>query len=168
MTVGQAFAAELQHELVATRKLIALLPDAKAAWKPHAKSMTAGGLALHLANLAGMASQIVSTPELDFAPPGGPPWTPPVFTSVAAILAELDQHGAKSVAALAAAGDATMQEDWSLKMGGAVIFTMPRAQAVRTVVISHGIHHRGQLDVYLRLLDIPLPQIYGPSADAPM
>jgi uncharacterized damage-inducible protein DinB len=168
MTIGQTFAAELQNELVATRKLIALLPDAKAGWQPHAKSMTAGGLALHLAGITGMASQIVSAAELDFSPPGGPPWTPPVFTSVAAILAELDLHGAKAVAALNAASDAAMQEAWSLKNGGVVIFTMPRAQAIRIVTLNHAIHHRGQLDVYLRLLDIPLPQVYGPSADAPM
>lgn len=168
MSIGQALAGELTHELVATRALIALLPEAKAGWKPHPKSMAAGDLALHLANLVGFPRLILSGPELDFAPPGGPPWKPPVFTGVAATLAELDGNRDASVAALTAGSDLAFAEPWSLKKGGAVIFTLPRMQAVRAMALSHLVHHRGQFSVYLRLLDVPLPSIYGPTADAPM
>lgn len=168
MTIGQALAAELAHELLSTRKLIALVPEAKAGWKPHPKSMTAGDLALHIAGMAGWVPMTLGGSEMDFAPPGGPAWTPPKFASVSATLAELDRGGAESVAALNATADPVFMEPWTLKKGGVALFTMPKVQVVRAFTISHLIHHRGQLDVYLRLLDIPLPQVYGPSADAPM
>jgi len=127
--------------------------------------MAAGDLALHLANLVGWAGVTLQGTELDMNPPGGPAWTPPVFRSMADTLAEFDANVGQARAALAAGSDADYGVVWSLKNGGATLFSMPRAAVVRTFVLNHLIHHRAQLGIYLRLNDIPVPASYGPSAD---
>lgn len=168
MTIAQTMLPEFDVEMTNTRKLIAACPNAQAAWKPHAKSMTLGDLALHLASLIHWTSATLSSTELDLAPPGGPAWSPPKFTSIAATLAAFDANVAAARSKLSAASDADMAVHWSLKAGGKVIFTMPRSACLRSFVMNHLIHHRGQLTVYLRMLDVPLPSVYGPTADAPM
>jgi uncharacterized damage-inducible protein DinB len=106
--------------------------------------------------------------ELDLAPPGGPEFTPPRFESPAATLSTFDANVRQGREALAAASDRDLLAPWTLKKGGETLFTLPRVACLRSFVISHGIHHRGQLTVYLRLCDVPLPPVYGPTADEPM
>jgi uncharacterized damage-inducible protein DinB len=107
----------------------------------------------------------LQTDELDLAPPGGPGFQRVEFESPAATLAHFERHAALGRAALAAASDADLARPWSLKVDGTVKFTMPRSACVRMFVLNHLIHHRGQLTVYLRMCDVPLPSIYGPTAD---
>jgi uncharacterized damage-inducible protein DinB len=110
----------------------------------------------------------IAMPELDVAPADGPAFPPPVFTSIPDMLATFDANVASAREALAGATDAQLMEPWTLKKTGVTIFTLPKAACLRSFVLNHMIHHRGQLDVYLRLCDVPLPQVYGPTADAPM
>jgi uncharacterized damage-inducible protein DinB len=161
MSIAQAFLAELQHEAASTRKILALVPEDRADWTPHAKSFTLGKLALHTADMHRWIGMTIRETELDFAK-GGPP---PTFTTTAALVAMLDALVADASAALAGASDASLQEPWTLRAGPQVFFTMPRVQVLRSMVFNHIIHHRAQLSVYLRLLDIPIPGLYGPSAD---
>ena len=148
-----------------TGTVLERVPGDPADWKPHAKSHSLGDLGLHIANLIHWTSRTLEATELDLDPPGGPGWTPPKFESVAATLAVFDHNAAAARAALAKASDADMLVPWSLKSGGHVIFTMPRVACLRSFVMNHLIHHRGQLTVYLRLCDVPLPSVYGPTAD---
>jgi uncharacterized damage-inducible protein DinB len=106
--------------------------------------------------------------ELDLNPPGGPSFTPPDFGSTTGTLARFDDNVKKAREAIAAASDADFMVPWTLKNHGHVIFTLPRVAVLRSFVVNHIIHHRGQLSVYLRLRDVPLPSIYGPTADEPM
>lgn len=164
-TISAVFLAEFDGEWANTRKLIALAPPAKAAWKPHAKSMSLGDLVTHLSNIPTWVERTLRASELDLAPPGGPGWTPPKFDSIAATLERLDQSLAQARACIAATSDAEFGVPWTLKRGGQALFTLPRSVCLRSFVLNHMIHHRGQLSVYLRLCDVPLPQIYGPTAD---
>lgn len=156
---------EFEHEMVTTRAVLARVPEARADWRPHPKSRPLGELAQHAANLVGFAELIVRQTERDVAPVGGPPVVPVAFTSSAALLASFDANVVAARAAIAGATDAELMVPWSLKRGGAPFFTLPRAAVLRSFLLSHLIHHRGQLSVYLRLLDVPLPPIYGPTAD---
>ena len=153
--------AEYDHEVGTTRKLLERLPDDKLAWKPHARSMSLGGLATHIANLPTWAGTILNEAsyDLDSAPP-------PVSerTSRSEILAAFDETVKRARASLGK-DDAELLAPWSLKRGAREMFTMPRVAALRSFVLNHLVHHRGQLSVYLRLNDIPVPAIYGPSAD---
>jgi uncharacterized damage-inducible protein DinB len=165
MSMSDGLLSQFGYEIGATRALFSRIPDAITGWKPHPKSSTVGDLALHIASIVGWAAPTMTKPELDFAPPGGPAWTPPVFTSMAATIALLDKHEKEARAAMTGVPDSAMMDPWSLKVGGKVLFTQPRIAVMRGFVISHLIHHRGQLTVYLRMKDIPLPPIYGPTAD---
>jgi uncharacterized damage-inducible protein DinB len=159
--IKDSLLAEYDHEMATTRKLIERVPLDKLAWKPHEKSMSLGSLALHLANLPTWASTILGQPSFDLAE-APPNLAQPVST------ADIMQHFDQSTAAARAAldkPDADFAAHWTLKRGGAEIFTLPRIAAFRSFVLSHMIHHRGQLSVYLRLNEIPVPAIYGPSAD---
>jgi uncharacterized damage-inducible protein DinB len=165
MSIAASLSPEFDAELTTTRKLIEISPDAKAAWKPHPKSFALGDLGLHIANLVGWTTMTLQRTELDLNPPGGPPWTSPKFESVQATLQLFDDHVRAGRAALLAATDEDLQVGWTLKSAGVPLFTMPRVACLRSFVLNHVIHHRGQLSVYLRLLDVPLPRIYGPTAD---
>ena len=165
MSIAQSLLPEFDHEMATTRKLLERVPDDKSAWKPHEKSFSMGNLAQHIGELVGWTTMTMSTTELDMAPPGGESYKTPAFTSTAALLARFDQNVAEARAAIANASDADYMVGWSLKMGGQNLFTIPRIGCVRTWVLNHVVHHRGQLSVYLRLNDIPVPSIYGPSAD---
>lgn len=168
MTIAQSLLPEFDHEMETTRTLLERVPDAQGGWKPHPKSMTLGRLAVHLAELPGWALMALQQAELDLNPPGGPTYTPPRFESTAALLTLFNANVRNARAALAAATDAQMMVTWTLKNGGKTVFSLPRGAVFRSFVMNHGIHHRGQLSVYLRLQNVPLPSIYGPTADTPM
>jgi uncharacterized damage-inducible protein DinB len=165
MAISDALLPEYDHEMANTRKALERVPDGRFDWKPHEKSMTMARLASHLAEIPTWAAATVDLDTLDLAPPGAPPYQPSVQKSREEVLAEFDKNRDAGRAAIAKAGDDHLLKPWSLLVGGKVIFTLPRIAVLRSFVMSHTIHHRAQLGVYLRLNDIPVPSIYGPSAD---
>ena len=166
MPINQSFLGELQQELKATRKVIERIPDDKLGWKPHEKSMTAGEIASHIAEMYSWGGATLKMDEIDLAPVGGPKWEMFKGKTTAEILAKLDASFEATKAAIAeATDDAVWMKSWSLKMGGQAMMTMPKVACMRGMIMNHIVHHRGQLSVYLRMLDIPVPSIYGPSAD---
>ena len=167
MSIAQSLLPEFDHEMATTRKMLAAVPEGKNDWKPHPRSMTLGRLAGHVAELPGWGAVTMEGTELDFAPAGGPPIKPAVFTTREATLTSFDENVAKARAAIAKAPDADFMVPWTLKAGARTIFTMPRVAVVKSFMLNHMIHHRAQLGVYLRLNDIAIPGCYGPSADEP-
>lgn len=165
MTIGQAMLAEFDKEMENTRKILERVPENQWNWKPHEKSGTVGWLAGHVATLPGWAAYTLQTEQLDYAPVDGPSYQPPAITNRKELLAVFEKNVADTRAALTAASDQDMMKDWTLLAGGKTIFTMPRAACIRGMVFNHVIHHRAQLTVYFRLLDIAVPGLYGPSAD---
>jgi uncharacterized damage-inducible protein DinB len=165
MAIKESILPEFDHEMKTTRKLLERVPEQDAAWKPHERSMTLGHLAMHLAQLPLWGAVTMGQTELDLSPPGGSPYKTPEFESTAAVLAAFDEHVRQAREAIAAAADPDFMVPWTLKNGGQSIFTLPRVATLRSFVLNHVIHHRGQLSVYLRLRDVPIPSIYGPSAD---
>jgi uncharacterized damage-inducible protein DinB len=161
MPIKDGLLVEFDHEMATTRKLLERVPEEKLGWKPHAKSMSLGGLATHLANLPRWGGTILNQSFFDLAD------SPPNLqekTSRAEILAAFDEDAKQARASLDKT-DAELMAPWALKRGGHEIFSLPRMAAFRTFVLYHIVHHRGQLSVYLRLNDVPVPAIYGPSAD---
>ncbi len=165
MNIGQSLLPEFDAEMQNTRKVLDLLPDAKWSWKPSEKSGTVGWYAQHIATLPGWTTMTLNTTEFDYAPVGGQSWQPPKVENRADALKVFDKESAEARAALAKVSDQDLMANWKLLAGGHEIFTMPRIAVLRTVVMNHLIHHRGQLTVYLRLLGVPVPGLYGPSAD---
>ncbi len=163
--IRDALLTELEAELGGTRVVLALVPEQHTGFRPHPKSWTLGELALHVANVLTWLPMTLRTTELDLDPPGGPSFVPPRFESAAATLRAFEQNAAAARSALASAGDADFAVPWTLKKHGQALFTLPRAACIRSFVLNHLIHHRGQLTVYLRLCDVPLPPLYGPTAD---
>jgi uncharacterized damage-inducible protein DinB len=168
MSYADALLPELDQEMASTARLLRCVPDDKASFRPHPKSSTLGDLAMHIATLPGLGLSVLTQTEHDFAPPGGPPRAPRKFESTLETVKQFEANVAKARAALAETTDAQMMASWALKNGGKVIFTQSRLGLMRTLLLNHIIHHRGQMSVYLRLCDVPLPSIYGPTADAPM
>jgi uncharacterized damage-inducible protein DinB len=160
MAIKDALLAEYDHEVATTRKLLERLPDEKLAWKPHPKSMSLGGLGTHLANLPTWAGNILTDAFFDLAGMT----IAAEKTSRDDILKTFDEN-TKRARDLMDKTDAEYVARWSLRRGGQEMFNLPRIAALRSFVLSHIIHHRGQLTVYLRLNDIPVPPIYGPTAD---
>lgn len=165
MSIAQALLPEFDHEAAVTRTVLERVPEARADWQPHPKSRSLGQLAIHLASIPAWAILTLREPSYDLAPPGGPPFVPEAWQSLARTLALFDEKIAKARAALAAASDLELAQPWTLKKGGVKIFTSPRGAVLRSFVLSHSVHHRAQLGVYLRLLDVPVPAMYGPTAD---
>ena len=161
MPLVDALLPEFDHEMTLTRNLLQRVPDDRLAWKPHAKSMSVGGLATHLSNLPWWGLITVTEPEFDLASFG----RQDEATSRAQILETFDRNVSATRAALQGKSDAELMVPWTLKRAGQAIFSMPKAAVWRSFVLSHVIHHRGQLSVYLRLTNTPVPSIYGPSAD---
>lgn len=165
MPIADGLVAEFDHETRTTRSLLARVPDDRASWKPHGKSMSMGELAIHLANIESYGIAVATRPELDFQAPAGTGLTHERWSSRDDALALFDKNVEAARRAISAVSDEQLRQPWSLRAGSHVIFTLPRLAAWRTFVLSHQIHHRGQLSVYLRLNDIAVPPIYGPSAD---
>ncbi len=165
MTLSELLLPEFDEETAHTRRTLERVPEDKLAWKPHEKSMAMGRLAIHLATLPSWANATIDQDSLDIAPPGAPPYQPPTANSRQEILALFDQSVAAARAAIARTSDAHFAKPWTLLNGGQKIFTLPRRAVLRNAVLNHTVHHRAQLGVYLRLNNIPVPSIYGPSAD---
>jgi uncharacterized damage-inducible protein DinB len=165
MSLAQSLLPEFDREMANTRKTLERVPDDKFVWKPHDKSGSMGWLAAHLANIPGWATFTVTTDFLDMAPNGVKMEPPPSPNNRKDLLALFDKNVAEGHAALAGASDDHLQKPWSLMSNGQTFFTMPRAECLRTWVLNHNVHHRAQLGVYLRLNNLPVPAIYGPSAD---
>ena len=164
MSIAQTILPEFDHETANTRKILERVPEEHVAWKPHAKSYSLGDLALHLANLPVWVPITLKQSELDIDPSGGGP-PKRVWESRAALLKTFDENVAAARGVIAETSDAEMMKPWTFKKAGKVQFTQPKVAVLRSFVMSHSIHHRGQLTVYLRLKDVPLPFLYGPTAD---
>lgn len=165
MTYAHATLPEFDHEMATTRKLLERVPEDKLGWKPNDKSNSIGWNACHLAEIPGWAANILVEPFFDMHPPGGEPYRTPSLVSRRAILELFDANVAEGRRALERLSDAALMEPWQLREGGQVFLELPRVAAFRTWVISHSIHHRAILSVYFRLVGVPVPAIYGPSAD---
>jgi uncharacterized damage-inducible protein DinB len=156
---------EFDQEMASTRRVLERVPEDKLDWQPHAKSRTIGWNANHLAELPGWVVNTLQATSLDIAPPGAPPYQSPKLTRRDEILAVFDKNVADARQALAGARDADFDVNWSLLKAGQTIFTMPRRAVLRSFVMNHIIHHRAILCVYLRLNDVAVPGMYGPSGD---
>ena len=167
MSLVDALLPEFDHEIASTRRLLDRLPEQQLAWKPHAKSMALGALAEHLGQLGVWGELTLTQSAVDLETTARPPGYQPM-TVKADILAHFDARMAAARAALVGRTDAELMAPWTLRRGAQEFFTLPKASCWRTFVMNHLIHHRGQLTVYLRELDVPLPSIYGPSADEAM
>lgn len=159
MSISSTFLPEFDEEMKTTRRLLERVPGEKARWKPHEKSFSLGHLTQLVARMPGWITQIMSETTLDLS--STPEYT---YEETSTLLDEFDRNVKEARAAMAGASDADFGVEWSLTGGGRTFMTLPRAAAVRQT-INHLVHHRGQLSVYLRLIDVPLPSIYGPTAD---
>jgi uncharacterized damage-inducible protein DinB len=165
MTYAETILPEFDQEMANTRKVLERIPDDKLNWQAHPKSHTIGWNANHVADIPAWLVMVLTKPSLDIAPVDGPRYESPKLASRREILELFDRNVAAAREAITAAKDEKMGESWRLSGGGNPIFTMPRAAVVRGVVLNHLMHHRAHLCVYLRLNDIPVPGMYGPSGD---
>ncbi|MGQ0537909.1 MAG: DinB family protein [Gemmatimonadaceae bacterium] len=161
MTISETLVPEFDEEMATTRRLLERVPSDKGPWKPHPKSFALGHLAQLVATMPGWVTRMVGTSEINLA--GGAGYS---LESTESLLEQFDKVVGEARTAITKASDADYDVAWSLKMGDQVLFTTTRGKAVRQT-INHLVHHRGQLTVYLRLLDVPVPSIYGPTADEP-
>ena len=162
MAISDAIIEELVREAELTRKVLERIPQDKLAWKPHPRSMSIGQLALHVTFLPGFFSGVLLTDGFDIS--GAPPENPQP-KSLSEILQSLDSNIAQARESLGKLDDRKMQGTWKLTRGEKVLMALPRLQVTRTILLNHIYHHRGQLQVYLRLLEVKVPAIYGPTAD---
>lgn len=165
MSIAQSMLPEFDQEMAGTRKTLERLPADKFDFRPHEKSFSMIGLATHIANMLGWGATTIKEASFDVAPVGAPPYKEEPAKSVAELLEKFDKGAAEFRAALAEASDEQMMQNWSLLAGGNALFTMPRVAVLRGMIMNHIIHHRAQLTVYLRMNDVPVPPLYGPSAD---
>lgn len=161
MNLNKFFADEFRQESLATRKMLERVPNDKLGWKPHEKSAPLEYLAGHIAQLPNFLPMILNEEEFNLSPKTFAPFVP---QSIPELLESFDQKVAAALEELNSDSGEKLQDIWRLRRGERIILEMPRANAIRWI-ISHVVHHRGQLAVYLRLLDVPLPPIYGPTAD---
>jgi uncharacterized damage-inducible protein DinB len=166
MSIADTLLPEFDRETGITRRLLERVPDGQFAWKPHDKSMSLGRLAEHLAELPGWMTVSIKQDGIDMATRRPPDYVPPA--TCAAVLDMFDKNVAEARAALKGRSDAELMAPWTLKAQGKELFTMPKAIVIRGFVMNHLIHHRGQMSVYLRLQNVPVPSMYGPSADEAM
>lgn len=162
MSLNEAIMAELQQEATTTRAMLERIPEKSLTWKPHEKSMSLGRLAYHIAEIPEWMSVTVDQDEFDFAKSD---YVPKDGMSKEEILKAFDDNLANALTCLKNASDEKLMGTWTMKNGDVTYFTLPKIAVVRSFVQSHSVHHRGQLSVYLRMLDVPLPQVYGPTAD---
>ena len=161
MAIADVLLQELEHEAQTTRRVLERVPDAHLGWKPHPKSMSLGQLALHIATVPGGVAEFAAQSVI----PEPPPFIQATAASSAELVPALEQSVAKAKAILGGMDDVTMNATWTLMSGGQVLMALPRAAFLRAIMLNHWYHHRGQLAVYLRQLNVPVPSIYGPSAD---
>jgi uncharacterized damage-inducible protein DinB len=157
-----ALIKELQQEGRQTRRMLERVPLEQSSWKPHEKSMSLGRLAGHIAELPDWVKVTLETDELDFGTAGYKAFIPATREE---LLDKFDQKLAGAIESLQAADNEVFNQPWSLKNNGHVFFTLPKSEVIRSSAMNHVIHHRAQLSVYLRLLDVPVPGMYGPTAD---
>lgn len=160
--IGGALIAEMEQEAKATRACLERIPADKFSWKPHEKSMEFGRLASHIAEMFTWTGPTLQQDELDFAKWDYKPFEPKTTEE---LVGYFEKNVVEAIDALKLAGDDVFMENWTMRNGETVYFTMPKAVVMRSFVMNHIVHHRGQLSVYLRLNDIAVPAIYGPSAD---
>jgi uncharacterized damage-inducible protein DinB len=165
MAIRDSFLPEFDHEMGTTRKTLERVPETNTDWKPHDKSMTMGRLAGHLVEQPTLVPLALERESVDFRPPGAPPRQPNVMLTRKQLLEDFDKNVAAARAAIAQSSDEDLKKIFTLQAGGKTIFSLPRTAALRGFILNHIIHHRGQLSVYLRLNNVPVPSIYGPSAD---
>ena len=161
MSIAESFLGEIDQEAATTRRVLERVPGDKLSWKPHEKSMSLGQLALHVATVPGTVAGILTPDEIELPPsfeqaPAG---------SVDELLPALENSVASAKEFLGDLDDGAAMATWSVKRDGQDVMALPRVAAIRSIMLNHWYHHRGQLSVYLRLLDVPVPSIYGPSAD---
>ena len=154
--------AELQQEAATTKRVLERVPEDKLTWKPHERSMSLGQLSLHIATIPGNIVKLAQLPEFDASQAN---FDPPQPTGLEEILTALDVSMNTAEDYLSNVDEQTAAETWRLTAGGKEVFAMPRAGVLRSIMLNHWYHHRGQLSVYLRLLDVAVPAIYGRSAD---
>lgn len=165
MAIRDALLPEFEHEMATTRKALERVPEDKVDWKPHNSSMSMGRLAGHIAEMTGFVGATFQGDSFDFRPPGAPPVEPTVMKSRQQLLELFDKNVASAKAAIGKASDEDLLKVWTLMNGGKTFFAMPRIQVLRSMILNHVIHHRGQLSVYLRMNQVPVPSMYGPSGD---
>lgn len=161
-TIGQMFAAELKQEAISTRKMLERIPGEQFQYKPHEKSMPLLGLATHIPDMIGWVDATINHDELDFEKHD---FTPKEFSDASELVAYFDNNLSTALEVLSSVSNEAMMQSWRLRNGEKILLELPKAAVMRSMVMNHFIHHRGQLAVYLRMLDIPVPSIYGPSAD---
>jgi uncharacterized damage-inducible protein DinB len=152
---------ELEQETQTTRRVLERVPDDQLSWRPHEKARTLGELAMHVAIVPGAVAELIASPS----PAQAPQFTDPILKSASELLPTLDQSIANAKKILGAMDEAAFNETWRMMVGDREIFAIPRAALLRSIMLNHWYHHRGQLSVYLKELDVPIPSIYGPSAD---
>ena len=165
MTLKQVLLQEFDVESAHTRKSLERVPEDRFGWKPHEKSGTMGWLAQHLAQIPSWVNETISKDAVDIAPPGAPPYRPPEIKSRKELLGLFDKNAASAREVISSTTDGHLGKPWTLLHEGKAVLTLPRFAVLRSFVFNHSVHHRAQLGVYLRLNDIPVPAIYGPSAD---
>jgi uncharacterized damage-inducible protein DinB len=163
MAAIDAIIMEIDQESKTTQRVLERIPEDKLTWKPHPKSTSLGQLAIHIANGQGRLAEIVLGDSFDFGAAGLT--LPPQPTSIKEIMDGLSKSTADAKVSLKKLDDSQLMATWTLKKEGRVLMSMPRISFIRSILLNHIYHHRGQLSVYLRLLDVPVPSIYGPSAD---
>jgi uncharacterized damage-inducible protein DinB len=164
MTIAEILLLDFDAELAGTRKTLERIPEKDPQWKPDEKSMPIGRLALHVARLPQFCTRILTTAEMNMAHEKFPDF---IFESTAHLVSELEKHAGEARAKLAGMSDEDLKKTWKLSFGDRVVVEAPRMTLYRTMFLNHTVHHRAQLGVYLRLLKIPVPGLFGPSADEP-
>lgn len=165
LTLSELLLPELDDELRVTRTVLERVPDDRPDWKPHPKAFPMAHLAQLVARLPAWVRMTMKQSELDLAPRDGPRYPGYSTESTATLLAEFDRNAADALAALREATNADYDVPWTLKRGGEALFTMPRYRILRWMVLNHLVHHRAQLGMYLRMTDVAVPEMYGPTAD---
>lgn len=164
-SISGALIPEYDQEMAITRRHLERVPDEKLGWGPHERSMTMGRLAGHLAESVSWGPMMLNSDSMDFDSPEMKEYKPPEFESRSAILKAFDANVAATREALSSTSDSDWMATWTMKKGDEVLMSMPKIAVVRGFLMSHNVHHRGQLSVYLRMCDVPVPQTYGPTAD---
>ena len=165
MSIAQGLLPEFDHEMAGVRKALERAPEEKFDWRPHPKSGTMGWLVAHLATLPTLAVRAIEKDSHEIAPGGKPPAGPPKLKTRQEVLETFDRNRNAARAAIASASDEHLMKTWTLLYNGKTIFALPRAAVLRGPFMNHTIHHRAQLGLYLRLNEVPVPALYGPSAD---